>query len=57
MKLKVPFVAAAVYLGLVAVAHGAGLAGLVPASINLAIATAFATGRGAMQAAPRADQG
>lgn len=37
----------ATILDVVAVARGAGLAGLVPATINLAIATAFATGRGA----------
>lgn len=38
----------AAILDVVAVARGAGLAGLVPASINLVIAVSFATGRGAL---------
>lgn len=46
----------ATILDVVAVARGAGLAGLVPAAINLAIATAFATGRGATLMAPAPDR-
>jgi hypothetical protein len=46
----------ATILDVVAVVRGAGLAGLAPASINLAIATAFATGRGASLMAPAPDR-
>lgn len=41
-------------LDVVAVLSGAGFAGLVPAGINLAIATAFVVGRGARLNAPPA---
>lgn len=47
----------AAILDVVAVANGAGLPGLVPASINLAIAIAFATGRGATLTAPESEPG
>jgi hypothetical protein len=46
----------AALLDVVAVARGAGLSGLVPASINLVIAAMFATGRGAMLTTPGADR-
>ena len=43
----------AAILDVLAVSRGAGVAGLVPATVNLAIATAFVVGRGASLTPPR----